>query len=1112
MKPKLPFFAGIVFILLFTKQSFAQGGLVSVNNFTGTAIVNIPLYNLNRGTLSFPVNAVYSGSGVKVKDVEGSLGMGWQLVAGGAVTRILRGFPDDRKPFTGSTETDKIGWLYNTRGASINSFTITNDSQYNSGTSCTKEAADLSYINTNMGGLGDNEPDIFNVNAPGLNCQLVIDKDHNFKTTTYQDIKIAYTTNTTASSQLYGSITGFTITNDKGITYEFKQGQTQTRIATSSSPATILFSKSDYNYYKTSTQFYNSWLLTKMTDRKNNEINISYTTVPTDVVSVTPVAYYIGNTKTTQYTIKDTYKQQMLASVTDQTEDALYTRATFTFTTNTSTGYSQITSITNSNGVNVNFNYELRYFLESDGTTKYYRNFLESINNDNSSISPLNLHFKYSGSTGTGTDLKTTLPDSTSKNIDYWGYCMVTSTAPTSLVPTTYINPTSTYERYKFTNPGSLIYYPYSIAGVDRSTNETSVDYGSLTKIYYDGDGSLTTTGYTQLEYESNDYIDSIANTLVKGGGIRIKNITDYDGVNSANNIVRNYTYTSGGVSSGKPISLPVFAFTSPTTYNPSAPTTWANETIRSELDLSGEDHSIIYSKVRVTMTGAGYSEYEYTTPGNAWNRTAVPDWTPLKTYMGRATCTAYYDPATLAYAYPFAPEIDYSFERGLLTRVSHYDVSGQLKGKTEYTYQRVGTPGKIYGLEAEVNGSYVTSYTKYPVFIGAGNQVTQEVATVYNSASPYNALSTTTNYTYGSAKHEYPTKIKTTNSDGSILFTNYRYLKDYVCPADMSAADASTKAIKTLQDGNVNMPVEEYKVKYRSPDSAFVSASITEFDVFANTYSPDLTLPERISVMNNTDGYSSFSPSYVSGTGTFTKDSHYYIKSRMYGYNIWGQLLTTYDNSRRTASNLYEVKSEMPIASIANARYDEVAYANYEGANPYSFSYTTGNRTTLSRTGTYGLSITSASVSSITLKKNAYAQAAIFSIWIKSTGSGSLTVTATNSTGLYSVNSVINYANTGGVYKYYETTLPTTASMTAPFTVKFQSSTSLVVDDILFYPDIAEVKTYSNDTDKMIRLTETDTNGMTIFYEYDGYNRLVLLKDMDGNIRYRKKYVKAAL
>src|SRR4051794_37737327 len=112
MKKHLIILQILAFIL--SGQIVLGQNIVNVSQVTGTVGVNIPLFNVQAGGLSSPVSISYAGTGVKVKDIEGTAGMSWQLNASGRITRQVRGLPDDcTKNIAGQ---QRRGWLYNTNG------------------------------------------------------------------------------------------------------------------------------------------------------------------------------------------------------------------------------------------------------------------------------------------------------------------------------------------------------------------------------------------------------------------------------------------------------------------------------------------------------------------------------------------------------------------------------------------------------------------------------------------------------------------------------------------------------------------------------------------------------------------------------------------------------------------------------------------------------------------------------------------------------------------------------------------------------------------------------------------------------------------------------------
>lgn len=69
-------------------------GQIPVGNYTGTAEINIPLYEIKYKELSVPISVNYHASGVKPDLFPGPVGLGWSLQCGGVITRVIKGAPD----------------------------------------------------------------------------------------------------------------------------------------------------------------------------------------------------------------------------------------------------------------------------------------------------------------------------------------------------------------------------------------------------------------------------------------------------------------------------------------------------------------------------------------------------------------------------------------------------------------------------------------------------------------------------------------------------------------------------------------------------------------------------------------------------------------------------------------------------------------------------------------------------------------------------------------------------------------------------------------------------------------------------------------------------------
>ncbi len=69
----------------------------TVNYYDGTVQVQIPLYTLAEFGMQVPVALTYRTTGIRIEDKASHVGLGWNLSAGGKVTRMVRRNPDENE-------------------------------------------------------------------------------------------------------------------------------------------------------------------------------------------------------------------------------------------------------------------------------------------------------------------------------------------------------------------------------------------------------------------------------------------------------------------------------------------------------------------------------------------------------------------------------------------------------------------------------------------------------------------------------------------------------------------------------------------------------------------------------------------------------------------------------------------------------------------------------------------------------------------------------------------------------------------------------------------------------------------------------------------------------
>lgn len=75
-------------------QSFLQNINHPVSHYTGTVNVEIPICTIELKDISIPVSLTYNASGIKVEQEASTVGLGWSLNVGGAITKTILGEND----------------------------------------------------------------------------------------------------------------------------------------------------------------------------------------------------------------------------------------------------------------------------------------------------------------------------------------------------------------------------------------------------------------------------------------------------------------------------------------------------------------------------------------------------------------------------------------------------------------------------------------------------------------------------------------------------------------------------------------------------------------------------------------------------------------------------------------------------------------------------------------------------------------------------------------------------------------------------------------------------------------------------------------------------------
>ena len=204
---------------------------IPVSHYTGTASINIPLYTISAGGVQVPVSLGYQASGIKVKDMETWVGLGWRLSTGGRISRMVRGAQADEEGYSKVSGTPD--------GIDANNLSSWNTDKIN-------ERNDAEF---------DSEPDLFFFEIPGKSGQFVADYNGDVHLIPYQGIQVKWNRTPYSST--------FTVTDESGNRYYFNEVETTV--------SEDLDDKEDVKDWIT------SWNLSRIVTSQNDTIRYYYT-------------------------------------------------------------------------------------------------------------------------------------------------------------------------------------------------------------------------------------------------------------------------------------------------------------------------------------------------------------------------------------------------------------------------------------------------------------------------------------------------------------------------------------------------------------------------------------------------------------------------------------------------------------------------------------------------------------------------------------------------------------------------------------------------------------------------------------------------------------------
>jgi YD repeat-containing protein len=1097
---------------------------VTPSLYTGGLQLSLPLFTLKSIDLQVPISIAYTASnGVRPTDPNTCVGMDWMLSAGGSISRTVRGLPDE----------STYGYI----GPNHEGVAVASD--YTSTNSLVRLTFDGMYeVNSGTHAI-DGEPDLFSITTPAFSVQFTFDQNGQ-PVFTGGSTGLQIINNLYSNSGLPGN-NGITVIDPDGTQYVFG-----TQAASREQTSTVFFG--------TSMTYISKWYLEKIVELNSKDVvTFTYqefgdetvhsyqlnknftasfpsspwppTTDPSGFSGVNVMNVLVG----TIY-----YKGPKFVStiVTKSGEaDFTYTSNSVSYINNstppelTAVTIKQYNPIAKANSI-VLKTYNLSFSdIETglSGQTQpysdtlvwwdYYRRTLNTITvtgNTPATSTPLTLYsMKYYQSLPF-TDRELV------QNCDYWGF--QNSTA--------FLTDASNADGYYFVNPNSNR-QPNSFVPSGSSQSVPMAAIFALQELDQLGGSS------TIFNYQQNDYYNGSTN--FPAGGARVSSVVRNLPTGESLTTTYNY-YDVNGHSTGQLWSdlyrHVIFFFGSCC----SVPATASSQ---SAFGISDDQGVMLgYSSVTVTDPNGGYTTNNFT------NFSDFPD---IIQPVSFAAPNFVYDNASVCENLS-----SFSYKRGLPTVTTAYTASGKIVSQDTKSYGSVdpGSPPPVVKSIGMQDMDWYTSNSAvyYSVNIYWSNiedwRLVQTIHKDFDQNTPSLSLTTTTNYTYATDNRQIRS-VSTTDSKGQIHSVTFYYSNDTNIP---STTTAEQTALAALAEPGVNaIGLLVHKVDSRNGvthtgHNTYTSVQVGWGTNYFLTSSTEYTGTSVVSQQYfNYDVETALPISTVMTGGKYN--------SATYGYNT-AYPIVKIENAANLASY-----TTSPISLYSN--YFNFTTTNWPGGMSNSFTTTAVGTFTITLaqgvnnanetfsynlTGptpeTGGICMTSGTGSSCQWQSsypwnNMAPGAYTLIVSPLSTSTPGLVyityafngfqVTPSGSTEYFfegfeqNTSATAGSSHTGNMYYNGSYTVPYTPPNSRQYLIQwwklsgsqwvFNQATYTAnmtltgpVDDVRVFPADALMTTYTY-SPLVGKTSETDPSGRTKTYEYDGLERLLRIRDQDGNI-----------
>jgi hypothetical protein len=203
----------------------------------------------------------------------------------------------------------------------------------------------------------------------------------------------------------------------------------------------------------------------------------------------------------------------------------------------------------------------------------------------------------------------------------------------------------------------------------------------------------------------------------------------------------------------------------------------------------------------------------------------------------------------------------------------------------------------------------------------------------------------------------------------------------------------------------------------------------------------------------------------------------------RFNAYDIYGNPLQYVPRTGVTMSFLWDYNNSLPIAKVSGAPASSVAYTSFESAY----------------TGNWVIVDPQRNKEGITGEQSFVLHSANNIVYTNSSSNVDLYISYWSKTGQVTISGATSLATKTGLTKngwtYYEHKLRTTGG-----NITLSSSSANVLDELRLYPVTAQMETFTY-LPLVGTTSQCSVNNTITYYIYDAFNRLRMIRDIEGNV-----------